>query len=563
MKKLVFHELLLVSKVEKASRRIRFHKEVTVLKGENDFGKSCVMKSIYAALGADPPNVHPTWTAAKVVLSLRFSIDGIAFRIIRQQRRFSLFDENDELIDVFESITKELAPYLATLFGFHLTLHSRGDDTQATPAFLYLPFYIDQDQGWQNSLKSFDRLSQFSNWRGDLVNFHAGIRPSEFYLAKSELRQLNDARSELQREQRSIEKVLDGIRLRLRAVDFDVDINAFKKEIEQLLERCSDLQRTEYKLRARMTEAYNKKQAINDQIEIVTEALNELREDRAFATDLEGSTVVCPTCHATYENGFAERFSIALDEDNCIQLLSELKEQFGDSRTKWENLRSQTLEAEKSRSELEKLLSVRRKKVKLRDVLRREGQKDVSLTLEGEIEELDAKIGKLDRLIERQENELNDIEDAKRKRDIKKAYKKTFLRLLDSLDVDGVPDNVAGRLDAQIKETGSDLPRGILAYYLALTNTIEQHGTSTLCPLVIDSPRQQDQDDFNWETILEVIRDERPGTQLILALVDDLDVDFAGKIINLKSKRKVLRQTGFESAIEELRPLLDASIRGQ
>jgi hypothetical protein len=38
----------------------------TVVLGENDTGKSCLIKSIYSAFGADPAKINPTWVDAKV-----------------------------------------------------------------------------------------------------------------------------------------------------------------------------------------------------------------------------------------------------------------------------------------------------------------------------------------------------------------------------------------------------------------------------------------------------------------------------------------------------------------
>ena len=58
MKSLQLENMLLVSHREKKARKIDFDPEVTVIKGENDTGKSSVIKSIQTAFGASPHNVH-------------------------------------------------------------------------------------------------------------------------------------------------------------------------------------------------------------------------------------------------------------------------------------------------------------------------------------------------------------------------------------------------------------------------------------------------------------------------------------------------------------------------
>lgn len=53
MKSLRFQKLYLCSELEKSARLVKFDSKTTVVLGENDTGKSCLIKSIYAAFGAD------------------------------------------------------------------------------------------------------------------------------------------------------------------------------------------------------------------------------------------------------------------------------------------------------------------------------------------------------------------------------------------------------------------------------------------------------------------------------------------------------------------------------
>jgi predicted ATPase len=56
---------------------------MTVVLGENDTGKSCLIKSIYSAFGADPAKTNESWTNVKASLLMEFSIDGVPYRILR------------------------------------------------------------------------------------------------------------------------------------------------------------------------------------------------------------------------------------------------------------------------------------------------------------------------------------------------------------------------------------------------------------------------------------------------------------------------------------------------
>ena len=50
-------------------------------------------------------------------------------------------------------------------------------------------------------------------------------------------------------------------------------------------------------------------------------------------------------------------------------------------------------------------------------------------------------------------------------------------------------DDVKG-VHSKVKESGSDLPRVLLAFYFAILRTIEKYSTSTFCPIILDSPKQ-------------------------------------------------------------------------
>lgn len=561
MRDLRFHEIVMASQVERAARIVAFNENATIIRGPNDTGKSSIVKAIYGTLGAEAHNVHPRWKAAKVTTSLRFSLDGISYRMLRIGSRFVLFDSADHKTAAFTSVTKQLAPYLADLFVFHLLLLSDGIDTQATPAFLFLPFYVDQDGGWNKTLSSFRSLQQFSGWRTDLVSFHTGVRPSEYYQAKARASECRRQISELLVEHQSVTKLAHDLRKRLRSSDFDVDIEVFRKEIEQLLVRVKELRAQQAVLRRRMTEIFNRRSSIKRQIQIVERAAEELHKDREFAAEQLGDTITCPICHAEYENGFSERFDIAMDEDRCQQLLVELRRESDDVDRQWQDARHGNVEASAAVHEVEKLLSRRRRKIELRDLLRREGQKDVTAMLEKRLRSIDRKIGREERLLRNAEDEMKTFRDHTKAKAAKETYVRFMEQLLEQLEVKNIKSSAYNRMDAQVSESGSDLPRAILAYVLALSKTIKEFGNSTFCPLVIDSPRQQDQDVENWRGMLHCIRDQRPEGQLVLALVDDLDVDFGGDVIELREKQYVLERRAYDRAMDELSPLIREGVK--
>lgn len=561
MKNLRFHELLLLSRSERRARRVKFHPKANVIRGPNGTGKSSLLKSLYWTLGAEPSHIHPRWREANVAASLRISIDDLFIRVIRFGNRYCIFDHADTFIAAFPGVTSGLSSYFANLFDFHLLLPTRGGDAQATPAFLFLPFYLDQDNGWTSPHESFAQLGQFVAPRKDTLEFHTGIRPSEYYEAKSRQTKAEIGLQPLRAQRSALQGVLSTIDARLATLSFDLDLSIYQAEIRRLLERCNALRDVEDSRKRSMVDAFAYKRAVEEQQTAVQDALQELRADREYAARI-ADPVICPTCHALYSNGFAERFEIALDEDTCITLLSELKDQEHDAANRWEQARESVSDARETIAEIEQILSIKRGEIALADVLRKEGQKDVSRELQNQIAELDQKIGRLDGDKTAASSDMKQFEDRKRRQVILEFYRAEMSRLLMRLDVSNLTEASYKDLHCTIKESGSHLPRAILAYFYSLLHTIGNYSTSTFCPVVIDSPHQQDQDADNWARILDCIRAEQPGdAQLILATSSDTGFDFGGNILDLSVKDQLLLDDDFEPVSRELLPLIDVGLR--
>src|SRR5947209_3891135 len=201
MRNFVLREMMLLSYAQKAARKINFHPETTIILGANDTGKSCLVKSIYRAFGAEPAKTHPSWREALVIAVVRFEIDGIKYSILQDQSFYALFDSRDSLIRTFKSVTNELGPYLSDLLDFKIKLINKQNQAiTPPPAYCFLPFYVDQDGGWNRPWSSFRYLNHFSDWKLSLAEYHTGIRPNSYYELKSALNQLEQKAKELDSE---------------------------------------------------------------------------------------------------------------------------------------------------------------------------------------------------------------------------------------------------------------------------------------------------------------------------------------------------------------------------
>ena len=376
--KIVFSELLLLSHREKRGMKVSFDPKTTVILGKNDTGKSSLIKSLFRPFGAEPRQ-HPRWKKANVVELLRFRIGEDKYSILRHGSSYSIFDGQDSLIRSFKSVTNDLAPFLAKLFELKLKLPNKQNQLiTPPPAFFFLPFYIDQDKSWNNNWCAFEQLGQLSNWRTKLVEYHTGIRPNSYYdlLAKTEdiSVKLNKTMSEI-KVQNGVLRKFDE---KFKVASFSMDIDTFKIEVEELLLACEKLKAKEEDLKERLTKYNNVKIHVETQIGIVEGALGEMNKDFDYAThELLSDEVECPTCGATYENSFSERFHIAQDENRCQELLIQLKEELLDVTAKIEKSKTEFNSSLAEYAKVKEILEKKQSDIRLQEIIESQGKKEV------------------------------------------------------------------------------------------------------------------------------------------------------------------------------------------
>ncbi len=116
MKSFVLRNLFLFSMKEGTARRMTFDQHITVLKGANRTGKSCLIKSIYGSLGADAGKIHKEWKKLGVDTVVTIEVDGQTLQILRSRNRFAIFNESGVLTESFKGVTSGMGPFPCQIF---------------------------------------------------------------------------------------------------------------------------------------------------------------------------------------------------------------------------------------------------------------------------------------------------------------------------------------------------------------------------------------------------------------------------------------------------------------
>ncbi|MDY6976670.1 MAG: hypothetical protein SVW51_10665 [Pseudomonadota bacterium] len=555
MRNLQLKSMLLVSHREKKARKIHFHPKVTVIKGANDTGKSSVIKSIPYCFGANPHKRHRKWINADVITLIKFTLDGVGYAIYRHKNSFSLFDYNDNLIGTYSSVTNELGPVLANIFDFNLKLTDRdGNAVTPPPAYLLLPFYIDQDRGWSDTWSSFTNLSQFAYWKQRVAGYHFGLRPDKWYALETQKKKAEAEMQEPLRQVASINSIKERALKDLSHIDFDIDVDAFKSEINALLEECNQLKNEEQQFKKKLTDLKTEKIRLTAQIEIVARTHDELSDDYKYAINHDCSSIGCPTCGAEYDNSFAERFEIAQDTETCTDLLVSLRDDLAKVQKAIEQEELSLSALASQQTKINDLLASKQGSMKLQDLVDIEGKKSMIKHLEVEEKEQERILSGITSNIDDIVDAMEKFDTPERRREVIREYGETLRKFTSNLGVHSLNDNAFTNITSNLVESGSDLPRAVLAYFFATQSAIRENGNSTLFPLIIDSPNQQEQDPDNLKKMLEFIYAQRaPEQQLVVGMVEDAGVVFEGDMLVFDKKYSVLNESEYLLHATEIR----------
>ncbi|MHC2858988.1 putative nucleic acid-binding Zn-ribbon protein [Bradyrhizobium diazoefficiens] len=394
MKNLQLKRLLLLSAREKAAQLVTFDPSRTVVLGDNDTGKSCLIKSIYAAFGADSAKVNQTWKDAGIDTLVEFTVEGSPYKLLRSGSTFGLFDGDGATIWVGSNITRGIGPQIAKLLDFGLTLADRKGELQVPPpAYLFLPFYVDQDVSWVENWSSFSNLQMFAGYRKDVANFHAGLRPNEYYEAKALKASADKAKEEFKVDRRALDRASARLRANRKRLHFDLSPDQFVAQIDALVAECQSLQFAQDKVQRALSELNSRRAILVEQSVIAENALADLDADYEFLRRETEDEIICPTCGTVHANDFANKFGLISDVDTCRAFLVDIRKEIEALDGEIASQKGRLGQFSDSIVRINSILDEQRGDLKLRDLIEGESEKLMDGAIASEQKEIDSQIG--------------------------------------------------------------------------------------------------------------------------------------------------------------------------
>lgn len=564
MTRLRFKKLWLVSETMRAARNIEFHMSKTLLVGRNHTGKSTVVKHIFRTLGCQTKGNSDRWDSLAISV-LEFELDGVPYTAYRKANVYALRDDGCLRVRVTTSYS-EWTDIMAGLFDFRLMLPTHQETlAQATPPYLFLPYYMDQDGSWLQQWHSFDKLSQFVNWKKPLAAYVTGQRPNGYYLAKFEESKAKIFLNQINQELGVVQTALARVRKTLPTPSVRLDVTAFKQEISDLLRTSTLLKNEQDSLRKKAFDCVTQRESLSSQISMARDALRDLEGDLKYLTESKiEQEITCPTCGTNHESGFPVRLELIDDAVTLRRIISELEEEHRKCEEQLASVYGKINRIKRKSQDIEKTLQIKKGMLRLQDVIDSQSSEVIYSAFAKDMNSLKSKRADQEEIAAEAKTKVNQFNLPERTKAINEFYSERIELFASELGVHDLREEVKKRPDATIVASGSALPRTLLAYHFAVIHTAKEKGDAKHFPVVVDSPNQQGQDANHLKQMLNFIVKRTPSDQQLILAVEDMPNDFVfdGKIIELTTPFGLLDSDQYDLAINELRDIVVAVEEG-
>ncbi|EBT1575735.1 hypothetical protein B6265_22295 [Salmonella enterica] len=573
MRSLTFQRLVLISDSKRLANQFLFQKRLNLITGkDNSIGKSTLAKSLLWTLGCEPV-FDEEWKSNDIKSILYFTINNKEYFSCRGSHSIILGTIGDKA-QGYINITGDFSKDFSDLVNFKMKLPNRGDGNLETPppAYYFLPFYIDQIKSWSSPWNSFENLGQYSKWKGPLIKYFTGYLKPEHFDIEENIYEYSEIKKEsankIEKFQSAVEVIVDN------SVDSPIalDNNKFIKiqnEIKNELYDLIDYQTRLYDTQATITSnIYD----LESQYALAISSANELEEDYKFAVEsIPTDNLECPLCGTLHDNSLPNRALLLSEKDSLLNEANSIASKIGELNS---SLNSLNDDAQFITNEIERINKkyitddAAVEKDLIAQVIDTISTENVSRNIQIKIDNEDLNINKANSSIKDLKKDQKKLLSTKEREELNSSFMSKLLANIEALGSTGINlSKVKSPTDyKQLLGGGAaEAARGLLAYQLSILQQIHGAKSCVVPPFVIDTPNQQEQAGYRYETVIkELMRSVPQDYQIILcAMENDALNEFKhnANVIELNSNR-LLTASQYNSLRSEYK-YLQSMITGQ
>ena len=558
MNEMYFKSILIADIQTRTARFQELKKGINVITStDNHVGKSSLLKSLYYALGAEV-EYDTVWDVSTKLYVVKVSINEKDYTVVRFQKNFAVFEEK-KLVLLTNSVSRDLAKLYEEIFSFSIYLpNKRTNKTElAPPVFSFMPYYIDQDRGWNGLYNSFLNLDQYKkNEREKSLYFHLDI--------------YNKHRIEILAEKDRLKSEIED--LKDKEVKIKITIDALSQEVQNLIpaetmdELENNLQIPKEKIAALVShigEVRNRVQELETTLQLHEYQLSVIREYHEIKQNSNlpqyDSLHECPRCGYIFDdelyNMVRLNYNISNEDYMCQQIqliINSINEELDEYKKKYVNMMNELEIMEKSFDDSQNSYDIY---VKQRGL--QKSMKNFTAQLGENNYEQSQRTEKIKKL----DKELRKVPN---KKEIEKKYVEYVRLNISKLGAWDAAYEGNIKLTKPIKAQGTLESKIILAQFVGLFQTIDDFKSKSIrFPFVVDSPRAKEASFASSKDIIKMICDINFLPQIILATMDfqDFENGVEAKYYKtiLTEKRSLLNSATYiqyEAKIEQFLELL-------
>lgn len=553
MKKMLFKNLLIADFEKEEAFFATFQSGVNVITSkDNHFGKSCLVKSLYYAFGAEV-EFDAVWQKQNKLYKVVFDLDGRLYEILRYQKKFLVIDENKNVLLSSDNVSINLANCLKDVFEFSIYLQNKKENKfeLAPPVFYFTPYYLDQDNGWSQIYSSFLNMEQYTKTnRMKMIWFHLGICTDDVITLMMDFDKQLEQTDSLKSKNEKLTQCLDVLNTECGFILPAKTIAELEDNLSVTNEKISKLVILLGKKRIEIQEQQNLIEHYNFQLkQIESETHNQI-----LFTESEKSIVSssCPHCgslltdeiETLVQNNVAEIERVYLR--NQIELMkSDIEKELSSLKKDYVQLMNQLKEEEGC---LQNDLNVENEYLSLKGL-----EKTVS-TISEKVKKTLVDMERLDKETKTLKRKISKIPQ---KRQIEETYQEILKSYMEKLEIwdSSFEDEI--KILSPLNRQGSMKNKIILSQVLAMLKLKE----SLKCddnwfPLVIDSPRGNEISYISGNEILKMLFDADYLPQTIVATTDFKSLNIKHQtsvnVIELNVKKHLLNKDIYNQYKREL-----------
>ena len=304
--KLIVSAITLVDLTNKEAKRIHFQSGKNLLTSDhNHLGKSVIMKSIFYTLGAEVFFPTPI-KRINLLTFIDFSLDLHHYRVARLKNTYVLYC--DSTFVGYYASAAAFEEKLSELFKLEINLVGKVEDgtiVRCPPAYYYMPYYVDQENGWAANSYSFDRMGQFDlGQRKNSYFFHLGALDRSYVEIAKRHKANSKQMSLLTKEIDKYRTVVDTLQAGLDETQMSFDSESLEKAIASRQIEIRRLLSEIAKVRTDLLEAEDQK----IQLEYEKDVLSKYIKKKPPVPEASNNTTVeCPRCGMVFAQAMTQQ----------------------------------------------------------------------------------------------------------------------------------------------------------------------------------------------------------------------------------------------------------------